>query len=173
MPPHKAIEVYRAHKAFYDGLQRAIMKATKSAANRSRCCAGPRRGERAAEQCVGTHESGGHSHLGLPGQSDVDGRQSQRGVPEQLLAVWDSGKFKGNYATLHAKIKAALPPTQSPRICLRWALPGRSLPNSRSRHETAKDGRHARASSERHRPSPGRHPATGLTNTTSPAPGAC
>jgi hypothetical protein len=31
MPPDKAVEVYRAHKDFYDGLQRAIMKATKSA----------------------------------------------------------------------------------------------------------------------------------------------
>ena len=28
----------------------------------------------------------------------------------------DNGNFKGNYATLHGKIKAALPPTQSPNL---------------------------------------------------------
>jgi hypothetical protein len=30
--------------------------------------------------------------------------------------VWDKGNFNGNYATFHAKIKAALPPTQSPNL---------------------------------------------------------
>ena len=35
---------------------------------------------------------------------------------EQLLQVWDHGKFKGNYAQLHAAIKARMPRTQVPNL---------------------------------------------------------
>jgi hypothetical protein len=48
-------------------------------------------------------------------QTSMDG--SRNGAfTEQLLAVWDKGNFSGNYATFHARIKAALPPTQSPNL---------------------------------------------------------
>jgi hypothetical protein len=35
---------------------------------------------------------------------------------EQLLKVWNHGMFDGNYAALHARIRARLPPTQSPNL---------------------------------------------------------
>jgi hypothetical protein len=35
---------------------------------------------------------------------------------EQLLKVWNNGGFKGSYAGFHARIKAGLPPTQSPNL---------------------------------------------------------
>jgi hypothetical protein len=35
---------------------------------------------------------------------------------EQLLRVWSQGAFSGNYGSFHARIKAALPPTQSPNL---------------------------------------------------------
>jgi hypothetical protein len=35
---------------------------------------------------------------------------------EQLLAVWNNGAFKGSYASLHARIRARMPPTQSPNL---------------------------------------------------------
>jgi metacaspase-1 len=35
---------------------------------------------------------------------------------EQLLKVWNHGAFKGNHAQFHARIRAALPPTQSPNL---------------------------------------------------------
>lgn len=35
---------------------------------------------------------------------------------EQLLKVWNGGTFTGNYAQFHAKIKAHMPPTQSPNL---------------------------------------------------------
>jgi hypothetical protein len=35
---------------------------------------------------------------------------------EQLLRVWDDGSFEGNYAQLHAAIKARMPRTQVPNL---------------------------------------------------------
>jgi hypothetical protein len=35
---------------------------------------------------------------------------------EKLLRVWNNGAFSGNYATFHARIRAALPATQSPNL---------------------------------------------------------
>jgi metacaspase-1 len=48
-------------------------------------------------------------------QTSMDGAHNGA-FTEQLLGVWDNGSFKGNYATLHARIKSALPPTQSPNL---------------------------------------------------------
>ena len=33
---------------------------------------------------------------------------------EELLRVWDSGRFKGDYAKFHKKIVSGMPPTQTP-----------------------------------------------------------
>ena len=35
---------------------------------------------------------------------------------EQLLKVWDEGAFEGNYDSFHARIRAALPRSQSPNL---------------------------------------------------------
>ena len=35
---------------------------------------------------------------------------------EQLLQVWDHGRFTGNYAQFHAAIKARMPRTQVPNL---------------------------------------------------------
>ena len=116
MPPHKAIEVYKAHKDFYDGLQRAIMKATKSApadpdaALAHVAVSGRLSNVSALMKAAVILISGCQDN-----QTSMDG--SRNGAfTEQLLAVWDKGNFNGNYATFHARIKAALPPTQSPNL---------------------------------------------------------
>jgi metacaspase-1 len=116
MPPDKAVEVYRAHKDFYDGLQKAIMKATKSAptdpdaALAHVAVSGRLSNVSALMKAAVILLSGCQDN-----QTSMDGNRNGA-FTEQLLAVWDSGKFKGNYATLHARIKAALPSTQSPNL---------------------------------------------------------
>jgi uncharacterized caspase-like protein len=75
-----AQKVYADHKAFYDGLQRNVMKASKSAARLSRRRAGPRGGQRAADEHCGAVQCRGAPDFRLPGQSDLDGRRAQRRV---------------------------------------------------------------------------------------------
>jgi hypothetical protein len=116
MPPDKAVEVYRAHKDFYDGLQRAIMKATKSApadpdaALAHVAVSGRLSNVSALMKAAAILISGCQDN-----QTSMDGNRNGA-FTEQLLEVWDKGNFNGNYATFHAKIKAALPPTQSPNL---------------------------------------------------------
>ena len=116
MPPDKAVEVYKAHKAFYDGLQKAIMKATKSA---------PTDPDAALAHVAVSGRLGNVSALMKAAvilisgcqdnQTSMDGNRNGA-FTEQLLGVWNNGKFNGNYATFHARIKASLPSTQSPNL---------------------------------------------------------
>ena len=48
-------------------------------------------------------------------QTSMDGDHNGA-FTEQLLRVWSQGTFTGNYGSFHARIKAALPPTQSPNL---------------------------------------------------------
>ena len=48
-------------------------------------------------------------------QTSMDGDHNGA-FTEQLLRVWNHGQFKGDYASLHARVRAQLPPTQSPNL---------------------------------------------------------
>ena len=48
-------------------------------------------------------------------QTSMDGEHNGA-FTEQLLKVWNQGGFQGNYANLHARLKARMPPTQSPNL---------------------------------------------------------
>jgi hypothetical protein len=48
-------------------------------------------------------------------QTSMDGDHNGA-FTEQLLKVWNAGAFAGNYAQFSAKIKAHMPPTQSPNL---------------------------------------------------------
>ena len=48
-------------------------------------------------------------------QTSMDGEHNGA-FTEQLLKVWNHGAFTGGYASLHARVRAALPPTQSPKL---------------------------------------------------------
>ena len=59
----------------------------------------------------------GDADLRLPGQPDLDGRRAQRRL--HRAAARRSGtraRFSGNYANLHARIRARLPASQSPNL---------------------------------------------------------
>jgi hypothetical protein len=48
-------------------------------------------------------------------QTAMDGEHNGA-FTEKLLRVWSSGSFKGNYLSFHQRIRAALPPSQSPNL---------------------------------------------------------
>ncbi|MDF2466930.1 MAG: peptidase caspase catalytic subunit p20 [Ramlibacter sp.] len=48
-------------------------------------------------------------------QTSMDGRHNGA-FTEQLLNVWNEGAFTGNYDSFHARIRAALPRSQSPNL---------------------------------------------------------
>jgi hypothetical protein len=48
-------------------------------------------------------------------QTSMDGEHNGA-FTEQLLRVWNHGAFDGSYASLHARVRAALPATQSPNL---------------------------------------------------------
>lgn len=116
MPPEVANRVYAAHKAFYDDLQSGVAKAA------GRAVVDPD----AALAQVG---AGGHA-AALVGkfnpavvlisgcqdnQTSMDGDHNGA-FTGQLLSVWNHGKFTGNYGSFHARIRSAMPPSQSPNL---------------------------------------------------------
>ena len=48
-------------------------------------------------------------------QTSMDGDHNGA-FTEQLLKVWNHGAFSGSYASFHARIRARMPPTQSPNL---------------------------------------------------------
>jgi metacaspase-1 len=117
MPPAVAMRTYREHQAFYDKLQRDVAKAAGKAGTPDPDSAlarivVSRRLTAIAKRCKA-------SVILISGcqdnQTSMDG--DHNGVfTEQLLRVWDDGSFEGNYAQLHAAIKARMPRTQVPNL---------------------------------------------------------
>jgi metacaspase-1 len=117
MPPAVAARTYAGHRAFYDSLQKAVEKASTSAASIDPDAA-------LAHVTV----SGRLTDIAKICQAAVllisgcqDNQTSMDGdhngaFTEQLLQVWNHGAFTGNYAKFHAAIKAAMPRTQSPNL---------------------------------------------------------
>jgi metacaspase-1 len=48
-------------------------------------------------------------------QTSMDGDHNGA-FTEQLLKVWNHGAFEGSYGNFHTRIRAAMPPTQSPNL---------------------------------------------------------
>ncbi len=116
MPPAVGLRVYGEHKAFYDGLQRDVAKAAGAApvdpdsalarvTVSSRLSAIVEKFEPAVILISGCQDN----------QTSMDGDHNGA-FTEQLLKTWNHGAFSGNYAALHARVRAGLPPTQSPNL---------------------------------------------------------
>jgi len=117
MPPAVASRTYASHKAFYDHLQKAVEKSSKSAAAIDPDAALAHvtvsgRLTDIAKVCKA-------AVLLISGcqdnQTSMDGAQNGA-FTEQLLQVWNGGAFTGNYTKFHAAIKASLPSSQSPNL---------------------------------------------------------
>lgn len=119
MPPAVAQRVYAAHQKFYDDLQKGVAAASaKAVIDPDAALAQVASSVPAAQalQVVGRFKP---SVLLISGcqdnQTSMDGEHNGA-FTEKLLRVWDHGKFTGNYLSFHARIRAALPPSQSPNL---------------------------------------------------------
>ena len=117
MPPAVGLRTYRDHKAFYDKLQEDVVKASGKAStpNPDAALANVAVSNRRiaiANDCKA-------SVLLISGcqdsQTSMDGDHNGA-FTEQLLVVWNHGKYVGNYAKFHGAIKARMPPTQVPNL---------------------------------------------------------
>jgi len=116
MPAAVGQRVYASNKAFYDKLQRDVAKAAGGAvadpdaalanvAVSNRLTAIVKKFEPAVILVSGCQDN----------QTAMDGDHNGA-FTEQLLKVWNHGAFTGSYASLHARARAGLPPTQSPNL---------------------------------------------------------
>jgi metacaspase-1 len=116
MPAAVAMRVYREHQAFYDKLQLEVANAAGKAAvdpdtalanvvASGRLSAIVKKFNPAVLLISGCQDN----------QTSMDGDHNGA-FTEQVLKAWSNGTFKGNYGVLYARIKAAMPPTQTPNL---------------------------------------------------------
>lgn len=116
MPRAIARRVYEAHQSFYDKLQTEVKKASgKAIADPDTALANVANSERLTAivkqfRPLVLLMSGCQDN-----QFSMDGDHNGA-FTEQLLRVWNQGRFKGSYASFHARILAAMPPSQSPNL---------------------------------------------------------
>jgi len=119
MPPDIAEKVYKAHKSFYDGLQKAI---TRKAGKNGTLEPGAGSPQAAVSERLVAIANRFQAQLILI--SGCQDRQLSRdgarnGVfTGQLRTVWNSGAYGGNYAQLRAAVAAGIPPAydQTPNL---------------------------------------------------------
>jgi hypothetical protein len=120
MPDAVAMRVYGAHQAQYDALQAAVFKAAAAArvddpdaALAQVAVSGP------AAQALTLTGPFRPAVLLISGCQDnqfsMDGEHNGA-FTEQLLRTWNLGRFTGSWAQLHAQVRAAMPPSQSPNL---------------------------------------------------------
>ena len=116
MPDAVGRRVYQQHQAFYDKLQRDVAQAAGTpvvdpdtaiaqVAQSGRLAAIVTKFDAAVILISGCQDN----------QTSMDGEHNGA-FTEQLLKVWDQGRFSGNYAIFHARIKARMPASQSPNL---------------------------------------------------------
>jgi metacaspase-1 len=116
MPGDVGTRVYAEHQSFYDRLQRSVAKAAgkpvtdpdvalSQVAQSGRLAAVVKKFRPAVLLISGCQDN----------QTSMDGDHNGA-FTEQLLKVWANGAFEGNYAALHARIRARLPASQSPNL---------------------------------------------------------
>lgn len=116
MPRSVCLRTYRDNQAFYDKLQVDVAKAAGKAtvdpdaalahvAASGRLTAIVKNFAASAILVSGCQDN----------QTSMDGEHNGA-FTEQLLNVWNNGRFNGSYATFHAAIRSRLPATQSPNL---------------------------------------------------------
>jgi hypothetical protein len=120
MPPAVANRVYAAHQAFYDGLQQGVLGVSKgrTVADPDAALAqlAPVGAAAQATSLVGDFKPAVVLISGCQdNQTSMDGDHNGA-FTEQLLHVWNQGRFSGGYANFHARIRAAMPASQSPNL---------------------------------------------------------
>ncbi|HET9652303.1 MAG TPA: caspase family protein [Usitatibacter sp.] len=119
LPPDVAQRTYQQHRAFYDALQRDVLAAGGGAPAPDPDEALSHVDLASSNRLTAIADKLGAAVVLISGcqdnQTSLDGEHN--GVfTEQLLKVWDGGKFQGNYATFHARIVAGMPASQTPNL---------------------------------------------------------
>ncbi len=140
MPDAVGERVYAKHKAFYDGLQADVAKAAKAAqatvdpdhalaqlavtgaAAQAQALVGVFRpqvilisGCQDPPPSRAAHPPAPSPPHWLSCPPSMDGEHNGA-FTEKLLRVWNQGAFAGGYASFHARIRAAMPASQSPNL---------------------------------------------------------
>ncbi len=116
MPDAVAMRVYGEHKAFYDKLQVDVAQAAGKL-NVDPDAALAQVGAAAhASALVGSFKPAVILISGCQdNQTSMDGDHNGA-FTEKLLKVWNQGAFQGSYGSFHARIRAAMPASQSPNL---------------------------------------------------------
>lgn len=116
MPEGVARRVYAAHQVFYDKLQRDVEQAAGGKVIDPDAALSQVGAAGQPATVVGKFKPAVVLISGCQdNQTSMDGDQNGA-FTEQLLKVWNHGTFQGTYGSFHARIRAALPPTQSPNL---------------------------------------------------------
>jgi hypothetical protein len=116
MPDTVARRVYAEHQAFYDQLQRDVAKATRKQPVDPDAALAQVGAAAHATAVVGKFKPAVLLVSGCQdNQTSMDGDHNGA-FTEQVLKVWNHGAFTGNYASFHSRVRAGLPPTQSPNL---------------------------------------------------------
>jgi hypothetical protein len=117
MPPDIADQTYQQNKAFYDKLQKAV---AKEAGKGKLPDAGTMLARVATDSRVARIVKKFKPSVILvsgcqDNQTSLDGAHNGA-FTEQLLKVWSSGAFRGDYIKFHGQITSGLPSSQTPNL---------------------------------------------------------
>ena len=119
MPNAVAMRTYAENKDFYDQIQAGLAKAVSGANGVSADPDSALAQVVASGRLTTTVTKFDPSVILVSGcqdnQTSMDGDHNGA-FTEALLKVWNHGAFKGSYTSLHAKVRAQLPGTQSPNL---------------------------------------------------------
>ena len=119
MPDAVGARVYEAHKAMYDKLQADVASAARKAQADPDAALAQVSLNGSAAQATALVGAFKPAVLLISGcqdnQTSMDGDHNGA-FTEKLLRVWSRGAFSGGYASFHARIRAAMPASQSPNL---------------------------------------------------------
>ena len=117
MPAAVAMRVYAEHKAFYDKLQLDVAKA--AGADKSVDPDTALAQVAASPRLTAIVKNFKPSVVLISGcqdnQTSMDGDHNGA-FTEQVLVAWNHGAFTGSYGVFHARVKGAMPATQTPNL---------------------------------------------------------
>jgi hypothetical protein len=122
MPPSVAMRTYTQNQKFYDRLQLQVANEATAVKDADPDAALAQLHATASARLTRLAGKAKAAVILISGcqdnQTSLDGDQNGA-FTEQLLRVWDEGRFNpegGNYVNFHAAIKAGLPSTQTPNL---------------------------------------------------------
>jgi hypothetical protein len=117
MPPAVGMRTYREHQTFYDRLQRHVAERAQkaTAADPDSVLATLTVSGRLTEVSAACKASVILVSGCQDNQTSLDGDHNGA-FTEQLLQVWNNGRYQGSYSKLHAAIKSRMPATQTPNL---------------------------------------------------------